>query len=111
MFKLPLNKENQLKEWTTILDNARSNNFPDNIIINLRQQIQQKIERNITTHWTQKQHQVDDIHLCIPTNQENYLFRHTKVKIAFKCNNKISQLIKKTLIITHHTTTEVEYTN
>jgi len=27
---------------------------------------------HITTRWTQKQHQMDDIHLCIPTNQENY---------------------------------------
>ena len=34
MFSLPLNKENPLKEWTTILDIARSNNFPDNILIN-----------------------------------------------------------------------------
>jgi len=64
-------KENQLNEWTTILDIARNNNFPDNIIINLKQ-IQQKNIPHITTHCTQKQHQVYNIHLRIPTNQENY---------------------------------------
>jgi len=37
MYNLPLKKENQLKEWTTILEIARSNNFPDNILIRLRQ--------------------------------------------------------------------------
>jgi len=42
MFSPPLNKENQLKEWTTILDIARSNNFPDTLI-RLRQQIQEEI--------------------------------------------------------------------
>jgi hypothetical protein len=45
MYSLPLNKENQLKEWTTILEIARSNNFPDNILIRLRQQMLQKINR------------------------------------------------------------------
>jgi len=72
IFNIPLNKENQLKEWTTILDIARSNNFPDNILIRLRQQIQQKNSPHNTTHGIQKQHQVDDIHICFPTNQKNH---------------------------------------
>jgi hypothetical protein len=45
MFNLPLNKENQQKEWTTILEIARNNNFPDNLLIRLRQQTLQKINR------------------------------------------------------------------
>jgi len=36
MFTLPLNKEHQHKEWTTILEIARSNNFPENLLIRLR---------------------------------------------------------------------------
>jgi len=88
-------KENQLKEWTTTLDIARSNNFPDNILIRLRQQIQQKIDRTTpptgsknNTKWTTFTYVSPQIRKI--TN----FFRHTKVKIAFKCNNKISQLMK-----------------
>jgi len=95
MFNLPLNKENQLKEWTTILDIARSNNFPDNILISLRQQIQQKIDCTTpptgpksNTKWTTFTYVSPQIRKI--TN----LFRHTGVKISFKCNNKISQLMK-----------------
>jgi hypothetical protein len=47
MYNLPLNKEKQLKEWTTILKIARNNNFPDNLLFRLRQQTIQKI--NLTT--------------------------------------------------------------
>jgi uncharacterized protein (UPF0147 family) len=95
MFKLPLNKENQLKEWTTILNIANSNNFPKNILIRLRQQIQQKINHTppptgpkSNTKWTTFTYVSPQIRKV--TN----LFKHTKVKIAFKCNNKISQLMK-----------------
>jgi hypothetical protein len=49
MFRFPLNKEHQLKKWTTILEIARSNNFPDNIIFRLRQQIEQQISRTTIT--------------------------------------------------------------
>jgi len=95
MFSLSLNKENPLKEWTTILDIARSNNFPDNILIRLMQQIQQNIARTTpptesknNTKWTTFTNVSPQIRKI--TN----IFRHTNVKIAFKCNNKISQLIK-----------------
>jgi len=91
MYSLPLNKENQLKEWTTILEIARSNNFPDKILIRLRQQILQKINRTTppkepknNTKWTTFTYVSPQIRKI--TN----LFRHTNVKIAFKCNNKIS---------------------
>jgi len=95
MFRLPLNKEHQLKEWTSKLDIARSNNFPDNILIRLRQQIQQKIDRTTppmgsksNTKWTTFTYVSPQI------KKIRNLFRHTKVKIAFKCNNKISQSMK-----------------
>jgi hypothetical protein len=95
MFSLPLNKENQLKEWTTILEIARSNNLPDNILIRLRQQIHKKIdcttppmESKSNTKWTTFTYVSPQIRKI--TN----LFRHTNVKITFKCNNKISRLMK-----------------
>jgi len=95
MFKLSLNKENQLKEWTTILDTARSNNFPDNILIRLRQQIQQKIERTSPTTGPKSNTKWTTFTYVSPQIRKiTNLFRHTKVKIAFKCNNKISQLMK-----------------
>jgi len=43
MFTLPLNKKHQHKEWTTILETAQSNNFPENLLIRLIQQMQQRI--------------------------------------------------------------------
>jgi hypothetical protein len=92
MYSLSLNKENQLKEWTTILEIARSNNFPDNILIRLRQQILQKINHTTppksNTKWTTFTYVSPQIKKI--TN----LFQHTNVKIAFKCNNKISRLMK-----------------
>jgi len=95
MYSLPLNKENQLKEWATILEIARSNNFQDNILIRLRQQILQKINHTTppkgsksNTKWTAFTYVSPQIRKI--TN----LFRHTNVKIAFKCNNKISRLMK-----------------
>jgi hypothetical protein len=50
MFNLPLNKEHQQKEWITILEIAKTNNFPESLLIRLRQQIQQRITR--TTPFT-----------------------------------------------------------
>ena len=95
IFSLPLNKENQLKEWTTIPDIARSNKFPDNILIRLRQQIQQEINHTTpptgfksNTQWTTFTYVSQQIRKI--TN----IFRHTNVKITFKCNNKISQPMK-----------------
>jgi hypothetical protein len=95
MFTLPLNKEHQHKEWTTILETARSNNFPENLIIRLRQQIQQRITRTTTptgsksnTKWT------TFTRISPQIRKITNLFKDTKVKIAFKCNNKISQLMK-----------------
>jgi len=69
--------------------------LPDNIIINLRQKIQQKIDHTSpptgpksNTKWTTFTYASPQIRKI--TN----LFRHTKVKITFKCNNKICQLMK-----------------
>jgi len=95
LYSLSFNGENQIKECTTTLDIARSNIFSDNILINLRQRIQQKIDRTTpptgsksNTKWTTFTYVSPQIRKI--TN----IFRYTKVNIAFKCKNKISQLMK-----------------
>jgi hypothetical protein len=52
MFKLSLSQVHQLKEWTTVLEIARSNNFPDNILFRLRQQTEHKNYPHNSTHKT-----------------------------------------------------------
>jgi len=108
MFTLPLNKEHQHKEWTTILEIARSNNVPENLLIRLRQQTQQRIAHTTpptgsksNTKWTTFTYVSPQIRKI--TN----LFKHTKVKIAaIKSPNSRNQI----LITAHHITTEVEFT-
>jgi hypothetical protein len=95
MYNLPLNKENQQKEWTTILQTARNNNFPDNLLIRLRQQTLQKINRTTPPKGPQNNTKWTTFTYTSPlTRKITNLFKHTNVKIAFKCNNKISRLMK-----------------
>jgi len=95
MLTLPLTKERRTHEWKTIQNIARNNTFPNKLITNLKQQIQrntthQKSDRkeNINnTKWatfTYYSHKVRKI-----TN----LFKQTDIKIAFKNNNTISQIL------------------
>jgi hypothetical protein len=82
-------------EWVSLLCMIPSNSFPKNLIIRLKQQIQQKIaqatpltESRNNTKWMTFTYATP--HIRKITN----LFKHTNVKIAFKCNNTISQLTK-----------------
>jgi hypothetical protein len=70
MIKFPLNKENKRKEWDTICKIARNNNFPENIIIKLKNRIEhskthQKPKDNTTT--TKMGH----IYILQPTNTKS----------------------------------------
>jgi hypothetical protein len=92
---LPLSKKHQNIEWTTILEIAQNNNVPENILIRLKQQIQHRLAHpkpptkpKNKTKWTTFTYTSQQIRKI--TN----LFKHTRVKIAFKCSNTISQLIK-----------------
>lgn len=76
-------------------DCAKQQFPPKNLIIRLKQQIQQKItqatpliESRINTKWTTFTY--TSPHIRKITN----LFKHTNVKIALRCNNTILQLMK-----------------
>ena len=96
MFIFPLNKEHQHKEWATILEIARSNNVPENLLIRLRQQIQQRLTCTSTPPTGSKNNTkwMTFTYVSPRIRKITNLFKHTKVKIAFKCNNKISQFMK-----------------
>jgi hypothetical protein len=96
MFTLPLNKEHQHKEWITTLEIARSNNFPENLLIRLRQQIQQRLTRTTPPPTGSKNNTkwMTFTYVSPQIRKITNLFKHTKVKIAFKCNNKIPQIMK-----------------
>jgi hypothetical protein len=95
MLNLPLNHTRQHREWQTILHIATYNNLPTTLLNKLKQQIQHKItlappitntENN--TKWVT--FTFSSRHICKITN----LFKHTNIKISFRCHNTIAQLTK-----------------
>jgi hypothetical protein len=96
MLTLPLNKEQRQEDWKNIQQIARHNNLPSYLQIRLMQRIQQKATQpqplpattGTDTHWATFTYTSPQIRKF--TN----LFKHTNVKIAFKCNNTVSQLTK-----------------
>ena len=92
MLTLSPNKEHQHKEWITILKSAQSNNFPRNILIRLRQQRITRTtpltESKINTKW------MTFTYISPQIRKITNLFKHTNVRISFKCNNKITQFLK-----------------
>jgi hypothetical protein len=108
MFTLPLNKERQ-EEWKNTQQIARNNNLPSYQLFRLKQRIQQRATQpqppppattDTNTHWATFKYTSAQIKKI--TN----LFKHTNVKITFKCNNNtLSQLTKpvtKTPALTPH---------
>jgi len=61
----------------------------------LRQQIQQKVDRTAPPTGSRSNTKWTTVTYVSPQSRKiTYLFRSTKVKITFKCNNKIRQLMK-----------------
>ena len=99
MLSLPLDSEQQYEEWQHILHIAHSNTNPPALLIRFRLRTQRSISQtnsptpttsNNGTKWvtfTYSSPQVRKI-----TN----IFKHTNIRIAFKCSNTISQLSKPT---------------
>jgi hypothetical protein len=93
MLTLPLGEKQQQEEWKNIVQIVHNNKLSLNLIVRLKQRIQHRTTQSklptttgTNTKWatfTYTSPQVRKI-----TN----LFTHTNVKIAFKCNNTISQL-------------------
>ena len=88
--------EQRQEERKNIQQIARHNNLPSYLQIRLMQRIQQKATQpqplpattGTDTHWATFTYSSPQIRKF--TN----LFKHTNVKIAFKCNNTVSQLTK-----------------
>jgi hypothetical protein len=83
MNNLPLSKEDQKKEWQTILAIAHNNSFPANKIIELRNKIEhsRNCRETITHSERKKEGQMDQLYLLQPANMKDYqppqTYRHT----------------------------------
>jgi hypothetical protein len=106
MLTLPLNPEQQHNEWLQILHIGNSNNIPTNMLTRLKLRIQRNISqakpstptsRNNRTKWATFTFSSPQIRKI--TN----IFKHTDIKIAFKCDNTISHLSKPTNRTPHAT--------
>ena len=92
MQSLPLTTERQNTEWKTIKTIAKSNNFPDKVITQLKSQTQQKTHK-ARDNETNKKWAVFTYYSPRIRKITN-LFKHTDVEIAFRSTNTIQQLTK-----------------
>jgi len=93
MYSLPLDMENKQKEWKIIQIIARNNNFPQNLLQKLNQQIQNKIDHTQTGEkdmkiWTSFTHHSPKIRKIIN------LFKHTNKVTEFRTTTTLYQLTK-----------------
>ena len=94
MITLPLNEENQNKEWNIILNIARNNNFPYKRINELKNQIQNNKSHHKANNSANKKKWVTFTYCSPQIRKITNLFKHADLKIAFKNKNTILQLIK-----------------
>jgi uncharacterized protein (DUF2236 family) len=110
MMTFPLDKENKRKEWITLCKIAHNNNFPHNIIKELKNRMehnitQQKLRDN-TKKWATFTYYSPQMRKV--TN----LFKHTETRIAFRSNNNIQQLVRtKKKTTERNTINEAVYTH
>jgi len=95
MYPLPLDPENKQKEWKIIQTMAR-NNFPQNVLQKLNQQIQHKIDHTQTGEkdikiWTTFTYHSPKI------RKITSLFKHTNKTINFRTTTTLYQLTKSTM--------------
>jgi len=92
--RLPLNRTRQLREWKTILHITTSNNFPTTLLQKLKQQIQHKLTTPPPTKNTENNTKWTTFTFSPHIRKITNLFRHTNVKISYRCSNAVAQLIK-----------------
>jgi hypothetical protein len=97
MYTLPLDKEQQDREWHHIVNTAYTNNIPQTLLSRIRHRIQRKyslpkvpIPTNKNAKWATFTY--TSPHIRKITN----LLKHTFVRIAYKCTNTILHLSKPT---------------
>ena len=104
MLTLPIPQEQRHEEWQNILQIAHKNNFPRSLITNLKHRIEKKLTQ--PTPPTTPRHDTKWTTFTYASPQSRKitnLFKHTNIKIAFKCNNTIAQLLKLANKTPHHT--------
>jgi hypothetical protein len=89
MQSLPLTTERQHAEWMTIKPIAKSNNFPDKIITNLKVKLQQKINQIPDKEEKKKKKWTFFTYYCPRIRKITNLFKHTNKGIAFRSTNTI----------------------
>jgi hypothetical protein len=97
MHNLTLNAERQHRECVTILRIAQHNKFPPKILYKLRYQIQHKT-RYATPHRDMNNNKKWATFIFIYPHIRTItnLFKHTKVKVAFRCHKTLGRLIRLT---------------
>jgi len=97
MLTLPLNVEQQRIEWKQILHIAHSNSIPINMLSQLKLRIQRnnsQTKPSIPTPYNKHTKWATFTFSSPQIRKITNIFKHTDVKIAFKCDNTISQLSK-----------------
>jgi hypothetical protein len=95
MLNLPLNHTRQHREWQTILHIATSNNLPTTLLHNVKQQTQHKITRAPPVTITENNTKWATFTFSSPHIRKiTNMFKHTNIKIGFRCHNTIAQLKK-----------------
>jgi len=91
MITFSMNKENKRKEWNTISRIAHNNIFPINIIKELKNRIEQN-----KTHQKPKDNKkwATFTYYTPKIRKVTNLFKQTGVRIAFRSNNNIQQIIR-----------------
>ena len=90
MSNLPLSKQNQKKEWQTILAIARNNSFPANKIIKLRKQIEHKRNRQETITNPEKKDKWTTFTYYSPLIRKiTNLLKNTDIPITLKSSNSL----------------------
>jgi len=101
MISLPLDREQQYKEWQHI---ARSCDIPLALLIRLRLRMQQNISLPKSPTLTTSNHGMKWATFMYPSPQVRKItniFKHTNIRIAFKCSNtllKLSRPDNKTIL-------------
>jgi hypothetical protein len=102
MLSLPIDSQQRHAEWQYIIHVAQNNKFPPHLISQLKHRIKKRLSRSITPP------------LSLPRTKPNYtkwsvftfsislvrkitnLFKHTNVRISFRCNNTLLQHLRPT---------------
>ena len=111
---MPITEKSKQNEWKTIIAIAKNNDFPVNILTNLKTKItnREKQERNQTQRQqeitTQKNKCVTFTYHSPLIRRITNLFKQTNVKIGFRATNTIQQQLNSKK---KNTMTQAVYTN